>query len=81
MGLIMQEMSAEPMIEIPEEVREIYRLWRPTPLMRAARWEKALGTPAKIYFKYEGCKPGRFAQAEHCRGAGLVQQAGRHQPS
>ncbi len=57
MGLIMQEMSAEPMIEIPEEVREIYRLWRPTPLMRAARWEKALDTPAKIYFKYEGVSP------------------------
>lgn len=57
MGLIMQEMSAEPMIEIPEEVREIYKLWRPTPLIRAARWEKALGTPAKIYFKYEGVSP------------------------
>jgi tryptophan synthase beta chain len=57
MGLIMQEMSAEPTIEIPEEVREIYKLWRPTPLMRAARWEKALGTPAKIFFKYEGVSP------------------------
>ncbi|MFH1834514.1 MAG: TrpB-like pyridoxal-phosphate dependent enzyme, partial [bacterium] len=57
MGLIMQEMSAEPTIEIPEEVRDIYKLWRPTPLIRAARWEKALGTPAKIYFKYEGVSP------------------------
>ncbi len=57
MGLIMQEMSAERLIEIPDEVREIYRLWRPTPLLRAARWEKALGTPAKIYFKYEGVSP------------------------
>jgi tryptophan synthase beta chain len=57
MGLIMQEMSSERMIEIPDEVREIYRLWRPTPLLRAARWEKALGTPAKIYFKYEGASP------------------------
>jgi tryptophan synthase beta chain len=56
-GLIMQEMSSERMIEIPDEVREIYRLWRPTPLLRAARWEKALGTPAKIYFKYEGASP------------------------
>jgi tryptophan synthase beta chain len=57
MGLIMQEMSSDRMIEIPDEVREIYRLWRPTPLLRAARWEKALGTPAKIYFKYEGASP------------------------
>ena len=57
MGLIMQEMSMERLIEIPDEVREIYRLWRPTPLLRAARWEKALGTPAKIYYKYEGVSP------------------------
>jgi tryptophan synthase beta chain len=57
MGLIEQEMSAERMIDIPEEVRDIYRLWRPTPLLRAARWEKALGTPAKIYYKYEGASP------------------------
>lgn len=57
MGLIMQEMSTERMIDIPEEVRDIYRLWRPTPLLRAARWEKALGTPAKIYYKYEGVSP------------------------
>ncbi len=57
MGLIMQEVSSERFIEIPEEVREIYRLWRPTPLLRAARWEKALGTPAKIFYKYEGVSP------------------------
>jgi tryptophan synthase beta chain len=57
MGLIMQEMSSDRLIEIPDEVREIYRLWRPTPLLRAARWEKALGTPAKIFFKYEGVSP------------------------
>ncbi len=57
MGLIMQEMSTDRMVEIPDEVREIYRLWRPTPLIRATRWEKALGTPAKIYFKYEGVSP------------------------
>jgi tryptophan synthase beta chain len=57
MGLIMQEMSPERMIDIPDEVREIYRLWRPTPLLRAARWEKTLGTPAKIYYKYEGVSP------------------------
>jgi len=57
MGLIMQEMSPEKMIDIPEEVRDIYRIWRPTPLLRAARWEKALDTPAKIYYKYEGASP------------------------
>ncbi len=57
MALIMQEMSTERMIDIPEEVRDIYRLWRPTPLLRAARWEKILDTPAKIYYKYEGASP------------------------
>src|SRR5947209_18390524 len=49
MGLIEQEVSAEPEIEIPEEVREIYKLWRPTPLLRARRLERALDTPADIY--------------------------------
>jgi tryptophan synthase beta chain len=57
MDLIMQEISTERYIEIPEEVREIYKLWRPTPLVRAVRLEKALGTPAHIYFKYEGSSP------------------------
>ena len=57
MGLIMQEVSQEPWVEIPEEVREIYKLWRPTPLYRARRLEKALDTPAKIYYKYEGVSP------------------------
>lgn len=55
--LIKQEVSQERYIPIPEEVREIYRLWRPTPLVRALRLEKALGTPAQIYFKYEGASP------------------------
>ncbi|GFP37989.1 tryptophan synthase beta chain, partial [Candidatus Hakubella thermalkaliphila] len=54
MGLIMQEVSMERWIPIPEEVREIYKLWRPTPLFRARQLEKALDTPAKIYYKYEG---------------------------
>ncbi len=54
MSLIMQEMSKERYIDIPEEVREIYKLWRPTPLMRARRLEKELGTPAHIYYKNEG---------------------------
>ena len=52
-----QEMSAERWIAIPEEVRDAYRIWRPTPLIRAVRLEKALGTPAKIYYKYEGVSP------------------------
>jgi tryptophan synthase beta chain len=57
MGLILQEVSQEPRIEIPDEVREIYRLWRPTPLFRARRLEKVLDTPAHIYYKYEGTSP------------------------
>ena len=57
MELIKQEVSTERYIEIPDEVREIYKLWRPTPLIRARRLEKALGTPAHIYFKYEGASP------------------------
>ncbi len=57
MELIKQEVSAEPWIEIPDEVRDIYRLWRPTPLFRARRLEQVLDTPAKIYYKYEGVSP------------------------
>jgi tryptophan synthase beta chain len=57
MGLIEQEVSAEPEIEIPDEVREIYRLWRPSPLYRARRLERALDTSAHIYYKYEGVSP------------------------
>jgi tryptophan synthase beta chain len=57
MELIKQEVSTERYIEIPDEVREIYKLWRPTPLIRARRLEKALGTPAHIYYKYEGASP------------------------
>ncbi|OPX79979.1 MAG: Tryptophan synthase beta chain 1 [Methanosaeta sp. PtaB.Bin039] len=55
--LIKQEASTERWIDIPEEVREIYRLWRPTPLYRAVRLERALKTPARIYYKYEGVSP------------------------
>ncbi len=55
--LIEQEISLERWIEIPEEVQSIYRQWRPTPLYRARRLEKALDTPAKIYYKYEGVSP------------------------
>jgi tryptophan synthase beta chain len=57
MELIKQEVSQERYIDIPEEVREVYRLWRPTTLFRAYRLEKALDTPAKIYYKYEGTSP------------------------
>ncbi|HEY8762977.1 MAG TPA: TrpB-like pyridoxal phosphate-dependent enzyme [Solirubrobacteraceae bacterium] len=57
MALIMQEVSPEPQVEIPEAVREAYKLWRPTPLMRARRLERELDTPAHIYYKYEGGSP------------------------
>ena len=77
-ALIEQEVSAAPEIEIPEEVREIYKLWRPTPLLRARRLEQALGTPAHIYYKYEGGSPAgshktntSVAQAFYNREAGV----------
>ena len=54
MALIGQEVSAERHVEIPTPVRDIYRMWRPTPLYRARRLEKALGTDARIFYKYEG---------------------------
>jgi tryptophan synthase beta chain len=57
MGLIEQEVSQERWVKIPDEVREAYRVWRPAPLYRARRLEAALGTPAKIYYKYEGGSP------------------------
>ena len=57
MELILQEISTDQYIDIPEEVRDVYKLYRPTPLLRAARLEKALGTPAHIYYKYEGVSP------------------------
>ncbi|GIK72044.1 MAG: tryptophan synthase beta chain [Chloroflexota bacterium] len=57
MELIKQEVTPDAWVEIPEEVREVYKLWRPTPLYRAHRLEKALDTPAKIYYKYEGVSP------------------------
>ncbi len=57
MNLIMQEVSKDRWIEIPGPVRDIYRLWRPTPMYRALRLEKVLDTPAHIYYKYEGASP------------------------
>jgi tryptophan synthase beta chain len=57
MSLILQEVSPEPEIEIPDQVREVYKLWRPSPLFRARRLERELDTPAHIYYKYEGVSP------------------------
>jgi len=57
MALIMQEVSTEPTIDIPEEVQQVYRQWRATPLFRARRLEAMLQTPAHIYYKYEGVSP------------------------
>ena len=57
MDLIAQEVSTEQYVEIPGEVLDVYRLWRPSPLYRAHRLERALGTPARIYYKYEGVSP------------------------
>src|ERR671918_625848 len=78
MALIAQEVSAEPEVEIPEPVREAYKLWRPSPLFRARRLEWALDTPARIYYKYEGGSPpgshkpnSAVAQAYENREAGI----------
>lgn len=78
-ALIEQEMSAERWIPIPEPVREIYRLWRPSPLYRARRLEQVLGTPARIYYKYEGVSPAgshkpntAVAQAYYNKEAGIA---------
>ena len=80
--LIMQEVSQEPWIEIPDEVREIYKIWRPTPLIRAKRLEKALGTPARMYYKNEGVSPPgshkpntAVAQAYYNKKAGIERLA------
>jgi tryptophan synthase beta chain len=77
-ALIEQEMTAEQWVDIPGEVLDIYRLWRPSPLFRAARLERALETPARIYFKYEGSSPAgshkpntAIAQAFYNKQAGV----------
>lgn len=79
MSLIQQEVSTEREVPIPEPVREIYKQWRPTPLYRARRLERALQTPAKIYYKYEGVSPAgshkpntAVAQAFYNREAGIT---------
>jgi len=78
MALILQEVSTDRYIPIPDEVREVYKLWRPSPLFRAHRLEKALDTPAHIYYKYEGVSPAgshkpntAVAQAYYNREAGV----------
>jgi tryptophan synthase beta chain len=77
-ALIMQEVSAERWISIPDQVRDIYSMWRPSPLFRAHRLEAALGTPAKIFYKYEGVSPAgshkpntALAQAYYNKEAGI----------
>jgi tryptophan synthase beta chain len=82
MELIMQEFSPQPEIDIPGEVMDIYRLWRATPLYRARRLEKALDTPAHIYYKYEGTSPAgshkpntAVAQAYYNKRAGIKRLA------
>lgn len=81
-NLVMQEFSPERWVEVPEPVREIYALWRPTPLLRAVRLEKALQTPAHIYYKYEGVSPAgshkpntAVAQAYYNKVAGIKRLA------
>jgi len=78
MALIEQEVSRERYIEIPDQVQDVLKMWRPAPLYRAARWEKALDTPAKIYFKWEGVSPPgshkpntAIAQAYYAKQEGL----------
>ena len=79
MALIAQEVSQEREIEIPEPVREIYKLWRPAPLIRARRLEKVLDTPARIFYKYEGVSPPGSHKPNTAVAAGLLQQGSRHQ--
>src|SRR5215470_10605748 len=78
MQIILQEVSTDRLITIPEAVRSVYRQWRPTPLYRARRLEQALGTPARIYYKYEGVSPSgshkpntAVAQAFYNKEAGI----------
>jgi tryptophan synthase beta chain len=77
-GIIAQEVAADPFVEIPEQVRDAYKLWRPTPMFRAERLERALDTPAHIYVKYEGVSPAgshkpnsAIAQAWESKRAGV----------
>jgi tryptophan synthase beta chain len=78
MAVILQEVSTQREIEIPEQVRQVYAQWRPSPMFRARRLEKALDTPAQIYYKYEGVSPAgshkpntAFAQAYYNKQEGV----------
>jgi len=78
MPLILQEVTTDRFVDIPDEVLDVYRLWRPSPLYRAHRLERALGTPAKIFYKYEGVSPAgshkpntAVAQAYYNAAAGI----------
>ena len=78
MALILQEVTTDRFVDIPDEVLDVYRLWRPSPLYRAHRLERALGTPAKIFYKYEGVSPAgshkpntAVAQAYYNAAAGI----------
>jgi tryptophan synthase beta chain len=82
MSLILQEVSTDREVEIPDAVRDVYRQWRPTPLFRARRLERALETPARIYYKYEGVSPAgshkpntAVAQAFYNKEAGITRIA------
>ena len=79
MALILQEVSPEPEIEIPEPVREAYKLWRPTPLYRARRLERELDTPAHIYYKYEGVSPAGSHKPNTAVAQAYENAAGRDQ--
>ena len=81
MALILQEVSAEPEIEIPEPVRDAYKLWRPTPLFRARRLERELDTPAHIYYKYEGVSPAGSHKPNTAVAQAYENAARRHQAS
>ncbi len=80
MELILQEVSQERWITIPDPVREVYALWRPTPLYRAVNFERALGTDCKIFYKYEGISPAGSHKPNTVGPPGLLQRAGRHPP-
>ena len=83
MALIEQEMTGERWVQIPDKVRELYKIWRPTPLVRAVRLEKALGTNCRIYFKNESLSPSgshklnpSLPQAYYNKAAGVRRKHG-----
>ena len=81
MDLILQEVTRDRYVDIPSEVLDIYRLWRPSPLYRAHRLERALDTPAQIYYKYEGVSPAGSHKPNTAVPAGVLQRPQRESPS